>query len=203
MKRNFFQLTFNPILTLSCFSILCFVLNIGLAMLSHSIDDNDLASLALFSWLQAKLSLISPYVDILTKLTGTITLSCLALEGLHRIVNDSLWNYLTSIYQTLRLRQFLRQDSQSEPLLTADTQTVTHTNPILKVFNQSVSKCVVDIRKETVTVLLRLPRTQQAQKVLKAMEEDIKEEIASRNPNYYFSSPNREGNQLWFIGTRR
>ena len=203
MKRNFFQLTFNPILTLSCFSILCFVLNIGLAMLSHSIDDNDLASLALFSWLQAKLSLISPYVDILTKLTGTITLSCLALEGLHRIVNDSLWNYLTSIYQTLRLRQFLRQDSQSEPLLTADTQTVTHTNPILKVFNQSVSKCVVDIRKETVTVLLRLPRTQQAQKVLKAMEEDIKEEIASRNPNYYFSSPNRVGNQLWFIGTRR
>lgn len=203
MKRNFFQLTFNPILTLSCFSILCFVLNIGLAMLSHSIDDNDLASLALFSWLQAKLSLISPYVDILTKLTGTIALSCLALEGLHRIVNDSLWNYLTSIYQTLRLRQFLRQDSQSEPLLTADTQTVTHTNPILKVFNQSVSKCVVDIRKETVTVLLRLPRTQQAQKVLKAMEEDIKEEIANRYPHYYFSAPNREGNQLWFIGTRR
>ncbi|MGN1396845.1 MAG: hypothetical protein ACI4WE_01930, partial [Streptococcus gallolyticus] len=180
-----------------------FVLNIGLAMLSHSIDDNDLASLALFSWLQAKLSLISPYVDILTKLTGTIALSCLALEGLHRIVNDSLWNYLTSIYQTLRLRQFLRQDSQSEPLLTADTQTVTHTNPILKVFNQSVSKCVVDIRKETVTVLLRLPRTQQAQKVLKAMEEDIKEEIANRYPHYYFSAPNREGNQLWFIGTRR
>ena len=26
------------------------------------------------------------------------------------------------------------------------------------------------------------------------MEEHIKEEIASRNPNYYFSSPNREGN---------
>lgn len=203
MKRNFFQLTFNPILTLSCFSILCFVLNIGLAMLNHSIDVNDLASLTLFSWLQAKLTLISPYVNQLTKLAGTIALSCLAFEGLHRIVNDSLWNYLTSIYQTLRLRQFLKQDNQFEPLLTADTQTVTHTNPILKVFNQSVSKCVVDIRKETVTVLLRLPRTQQAQKVLKAMEEDIKEEIANRYPHYYFSAPNRVGNQLWFIGTRR
>lgn len=203
MKRNFFQLTFNPILTLSCFSILCFVLNLGLAMLSHSIDVNNLASLALFSWLQAKLTLINPYVDMLTKLTGTVALSCLAFEGIHRIVKDSLWNYLTSIYQTLRLRQFLRQDNQSEPLLTADTQTVTHANPILKVFNQSVSKCVVDIRKETVTVLLRLPRTQQAQKVLKEMEEDIKEEIANRYPHYYFSAPNRVGNQLWFIGTRR
>lgn len=203
MKRNFFQLTFNPILTLSCFSILCIVLNIGLDMLSHSIDVNDLADLALFSWLQVKLTFISPYVNQLTKLTGTIALSCITFEGLHRIIKDSLWNYLTSIYQTLRLRQFLRQDNQSEPLLTADTQTVTHTNPILKVFNQSVSKCVVDIRKETVTVLLRLPRTQQAQKVLKAMEEDIKEEIANRYPHYYFSAPNREGNQLWFIGTRR
>ncbi len=203
MKRNFFQLTFNPILSLSCFSMLCLVLNIGLAILSHSIDINDLASLALFSWLQAKLILINPYVDILTKLTGTIALSCLAFEGLHRIIKDSLWNYLTSIYQTLRLRQFLRQDNPSEPLLTADNQTVTHANPILKVFNQSVSKCVVDIRKETVTVLLRLPRTQQALKVLKEMKEDIKEEITNRYPHYYFSAPNRVGNQLWFIGTRR
>ncbi|MBE6163972.1 MAG: hypothetical protein E7156_01375 [Streptococcus gallolyticus] len=203
MKRNFFQLTFNPILTLSYFSIFCFMLNLGLVMISYSIDANDLASLALFSWFQAKLTLISPYVNQLTKLTGTIALSCLAFEGLHRISKDSLWNYLTSIYQTLRLRQFLRQDNPSEPLLTADTQTVAHANPILKVFNQSVSKCVVDIRKETVTVLLRLPRTQQAQKVLKEMEEDIKEEIANRYPHYYFSAPNRVGNQLWFIGTRR
>ncbi|KXT73260.1 hypothetical protein SGADD02_00294 [Streptococcus gallolyticus] len=203
MKRNFFQLTFNPILTLSCFSMLCIILNLGLAMLSHSIAVTDLAGLALFSWLHAKLTLITPYVDMLTKLTGTIALSFLTFEGIHRIVNDSLWNYLASIYQTLRLRQFLKQDNLSEPLLTADTQTVTHANPILKVFNQSVSKCVVDIRKETVTVLLRLPRTQQAQKVLKEMEEDIKEEIANRYPHYYFSAPNRVGNQLWFIGTRR
>lgn len=179
------------------------MLNLGLVMISYSIDANDLASLAIFSWFQAKLTLITPYVNQLTKLTGIIALSCLAFEGLHRIVNESLWNYLTSIYQTLRLRQFLKQDNQFEPLLTADTQTVTHTNPILKVFNQSVSKCVVDIRKEAVTVLLRLPRTQQAQKVLKAMEEDIKEEIANRYPHYYFSAPNRVGNQLWFIGTRR
>ncbi|MHA2700667.1 hypothetical protein ACXZ8K_08190 [Streptococcus agalactiae] len=193
MKRNFFQLTFNPILTLSCFSIFCFMLNIGLAMLSHSIDVNDLANL----------TLITPYVNMLTKLTGTVALSCITFEGLHRIVKDSLWNYLTSIYQTLRLRQFLRQDNPSEPQLTADNQTVVHANPILKVFNQSVSKCVVDIRKETATVLLRLPRTQQAQKVLKEMEEDIKEEIANRYPHYYFSAPNRVGNQFWFIGTRR
>ena len=203
MRRTFFQLTFNLVLGLISMSLFGFLLKSSLTMINHSIDVNDLANFALFSWLQAKLTLISPYVDRFTKLTGAISLSCLAFEGLHRIVNDSLWNYLTSIYQTLRLRQFLKQDNQFEPLLTADTQTVTHTNPILKVFNQSVSKCVVDIRKETVTVLLRLPRTQQAQKVLKEMEEDIKEEIANRYPHYYFSAPNRVGNQLWFIGTRR
>ncbi|SEF22694.1 hypothetical protein SAMN04487839_11728 [Streptococcus gallolyticus] len=203
MRRTFFQLTFNAVLGLISMSLFCFFLEASLTMINHAIDVNDLAHFAIFSWLQAKLTLISPYVDMFTKLTGTIALSCLAFEGLHRIIKDSLWNYLSSIYQTLRLRQFLKQDNQSEPLLTADSQSVTHDNPILKVFNQSVSKCVVDIRKETVTVLLHLPKTQQAQKILKEMEEDIKEEIANRYPHYYFSAPNRIGSQLWFIGTRR
>ena len=48
-----------------------------------------------------------------------------------------------------------------------------------------------------------MPRTQQAQKLLKDMEEHIKEEISNYNPNYYFSTPLRVGNKLWFKGTKR
>ena len=101
------------------------------------------------------------------------------------------------------MRQFLKQDEQSEPMNTIENQTVTRINPILKSFNHSVLGCTVDVRKETVTVLLAIPRTQQAQKLLKEMEDDIKEEISSRNPSYYFSSPHRKGNKLWFTGTKR
>ena len=67
----------------------------------------------------------------------------------------------------------------------------------------SVLGCTIDVRKETVTILLAIPRTQQAQKLLKEMEGDIKEEISNRNPHYYFSSPHRKGNKLWFTGTKR
>ena len=101
------------------------------------------------------------------------------------------------------MRQFLKQDEHSEPVNTIENQTITRINPILKNFNQSVSRCTVDVRKESVIVLLAIPRTQQAQKLLKEMENDIKEEISSRNSSYYFSSPHRKGNKLWFIGTKR
>ena len=101
------------------------------------------------------------------------------------------------------MRQFLKQDEQYEPMNTIENQTVTRINPILKSFNHSVLGCTVDVRKETVTVVLTIPRTQQAQKLLKEMEDDIKEEISNRNPYYYFSSPHRKGNKFWFTGTKR
>ena len=101
------------------------------------------------------------------------------------------------------MRQFLKQDEQYEAMNTIENQTITRINPILKSFNHSVLGCTVDVRKETVTILLAIPRTQQAQKLLKEMENDIKEEISNRNPYYYFSSPHRKGNKLWFTGTKR
>ena len=104
----------------------------------------------------------------------------------------------------MRLRHYLKQDEKSESVITVDNQTtVPKFNPILKAFNKTVSKCTVDVRKESVSVFIKYPSTQQAQQLLRDMEAHIKEEISSRNPNYYFSSPNREGNKLWFKGTRR
>ena len=104
----------------------------------------------------------------------------------------------------MRLRHYLKQDEKSESVITVDNQTtVTKFNPILKAFNKTVSKCTVDVRKESVSVFIKYPSTQQAQQLLREMEAHIKEEISSRNPNYYFSSPNREGNKLWFTGARR
>lgn len=101
------------------------------------------------------------------------------------------------------MRQFLKQVEYSEPIVTIENQTITRFNPVLSKFNQSVRKCTVDIHQEEVSIFLKLPRTQQAQKLLKDMEEHIKEEISNYNPNYYFSTPLRVGNKLWFKGTKR
>ncbi|MCF2666546.1 hypothetical protein, partial [Streptococcus alactolyticus] len=133
-----------------------------------------------------------------------IALLFIMLELAFRFTNDSILNYFKSVYQTIRLRQFLKQDENSKSVISIDNQTtVTKYNPILKKFNRTISKSTVDVRKEAVKVCIKYPKTQQAQKLLRDMGTHIREEISSRNPNYYFSSSNREKNKLWFVGTRR
>lgn len=148
--------------------------------------------------------MVEHYTKLLAVLLLIISTILIVTELVKRLINDSVWNYFKSIYQTFRLRQFLRQDEKSESVISIDNQTtVTKVNPILEQFNQTINKCIVDVRNESVTIFLKYPKSQQAQKLLKDMESHIKEKISSRNPDYYFSSPNRDGNKLWFVGNRR
>ena len=62
---------------------------------------------------------------------------------------------------------------------------------------------VVDIRRDSAQIFIKVPRTQQTQKILKELEAQIKEEISSQNPDYIFSNFERHHNQLWLRGTKR
>ncbi|CYV10869.1 hypothetical protein [Streptococcus suis] len=205
MKKTFFQKSYNLIFSLLFFGLFSFILNFSLNLLVKLFGDFDIPSLVSTIFIiQYKLSLLENYTSQIATILMLFAVSLIIIELTQRMINDSILNYFKSVYQTIRLRQFLRQDEKSESIITIDNQTtVTKSNPILKNFNQSVGKATVDVRKESVVVFLKYPRTQQAQKLLRDMEAHIKEEISSRNPNYYFSSPNREGNKLWFIATRR
>ena len=144
------------------------------------------------------------YTKNLAILLPLIALFLITIELILRAIYDKPANYFKSAYQTLRLIQFLRQDENSQLAFSIDnSSTVTRFNPILRKFNRATSKCVVDVRKESVTIVIKYPKTQQAQKLLRNMESYIKEEISSRNPEYYFSAPNRRGNKLWFKSTKR
>ncbi|HEL0571203.1 TPA: hypothetical protein TUW61_000941 [Streptococcus equi subsp. zooepidemicus] len=205
MKKTFFQKSYNLISSLLFFGLISFILNFALNLLVKLFGDFDIPSLdSTIIIIQDKLSLLENYTSQIATILMLVAVSLIIIELTQRMISDSILNYFKSVYQTIRLRQFLRQDEKSESVITIDNQTtVTKFNPILKNFNQSVGKATVDVRKEAVVVFLKYPRTQQAQKLLRDMEAHIKEEIASRNPNYYFSSPNREGNKLWFKATRR
>ncbi|HEM3560266.1 TPA: hypothetical protein U1B53_000373 [Streptococcus suis] len=205
MKKTFFQKTYNIISSLLFFGLFSFILNFSLNLLVKLFGDFDIPSLdSIIIITQDKLSLLENYTSQIAIILMLVAVSLIIIELTQRMISDSILNYFKSVYQTIRLRQFLRQDEKSESVITIDNQTtVTKFNPILKNFNQSAGKATVDVRKESVVVFLKYPRTQQAQKLLRNMEAHIKEEIASRNPNYYFSSPNREGNTLWFKATRR
>lgn len=204
MKKTFFQKSYNFISNLSLIGLIGIFFYLFLKMLYQVIELYGLSQYRdKFILINEKIEMVKQLIFVISISILAITLTLLIIELSHRIAKDSLWNYFKSVYQTIRIRQFLKQDELSETITFNENQTVTRFNPILREFNQSVSKCSIDIHNEEITVFMKIPITQQAQKLLKNMEEHIKEEISSYNPNYYFSTPVRERNSLWFEGTKR
>lgn len=204
MKKTFFQKSYNFISNLSLIGLIGIFFYLFLKMIYQVIELYGLSQYSdNFILINEKIEMVNQLIFVISISILAITLTLLIIELSHRIVKDSLWNYFKSVYQTIRIRQFLKQDELSETITFNENQTVTRLNPILREFNQSVSKCSIDIHNDEITVFMKIPRTQQSQKLLRDMEEHIREEISSYNPNYYFSIPVRERNGLWFKGTKR
>ena len=204
-KKNFFQRTFNMTVILLMYGLFFFCLTMGLILLQDLMANAQSTYLShLFEVIKQWASKGEYYTKNLAILLPLIALFLIIIELILRAIYDKPANYFRSAYQTLRLIQFLRQDENSQLAFSIDnSSTVTRFNPILRKFNRATSKCVVDVTKDSVTIVIKYPRTQQAQKLLRDMEVYIKEEISSRNPEYYFSAPNRRGNKLWFKSTKR
>lgn len=204
MKKTFFQKSYNFISNLSLIGLIGIFFYLFLKMIYQVIKLYGLSQYSdKFILINENIEMVKQLIFVISISILAITLTLLIIELSHRIVKDSLWNYFKSVYQTIRIRQFLKQDELSETITFNENQTVTRLNPILREFNQSVSKCSIDIHNDEITVFMKIPRTQQSQKLLRDMEEHIREEISSYNPNYYFSIPVRERNGLWFKGTKR
>jgi len=205
VKTNFFQRTFNITVILLTYSLLFLLITLGFKLLYDLMENIQSTYLSnLFATIRYWISQGEYYTKILSSLLSLISVALIIIELLLRSLYDTPVNYFKSAYQTIRLAQFLRQDENSQLAFSIDnSSTVTRFNPILRKFNRATAKCVVDVRKDSVTIVIKYPKTQQAQKLLRDMEAYIKEEISSRNPDYYFSAPDRKGNKLWFKSTKR
>lgn len=202
MKKSFFMRTYNFNIYLMLFSLLTGFLGWSLSFLASTLDLTLPIALDL-SQVNSYLAMGSYYAYMaMSYLLGTLFAS-VTLEVLNRIRFDNLFNYFKSIYHTFKLRNFLTQREKSEKVTTIDNQTITTYNPINGSFNRCAHKSVVDIRKDEVTVFIKVPRDQQGQKVLGDMTSQLKEEVSSQHPDYYFSAPNRVRNSLWLVGKRR
>lgn len=150
------------------------------------------------------------YIDLITKVLFKISISFLIITCLFviidifkRIHKDSIFNHFKSVYYTISFRHFLAQSDVNEDKSPwAKTENTKH-NPITQNFNKAIKKCVVDVQKDKVMIFIKVPRMQQAQKLLKTMESNIKEEISSRHPEYYFSAPQRVRSRIWYEGQKR
>lgn len=205
VKKNFFQRTFNITVMLLMYGLFFFCLTIGLRLLQDLMVNAQSTYLSLlFEAIKQWASKGEYYTKTIAILLPLIAAFLIIIELILRLLYDTPINYFKSALQTIRLAQFLRQDENSQLAFSIDNSaTVTRFNPILRKFNRATSKCVVDVRKDSVTIMIKYPKTQQAQKLLRDMESYIKEEISSRNPDYYFSAPDRKGNKLWFKSTKR
>lgn len=194
--------TFNLNIYLILFSILTGFLGWSVGFLARTID-HTLSDTFDLSQVSNYIAMGSHYSYLaMNYILGTLFTS-ITLEFWNRVRFDNLFNYLKSTYYTIKLRNFLTQREKSEKVTTIDNQTITSYNPINGSFNRCAHKSVVDIRKDEISVFIKVPRDQQGQKVLHDMISQLKEEVSSQHPDYYFSAPNRVHNNLWLVGKRR
>lgn len=205
MKMTNFQKTYNASIYATLIVLVIVLLSIILSLASNGITFSGAGPLEpLLHWIKNALESCARYSLLATCIPLTILITLVSVEITERYNSDSISNYFKSVLQTIRLRRFLKQDESSEYITTVDRkQASTRYNPILTKFNREMTKAIVDVRNRTVTVFIRYPKTSQGQKLLKEMTEDVKEELASMNPNYIFSSPIREGNILVFKANHR
>lgn len=200
MKKTYFMKTFNLNLNLFLFSTFGLFLSLLSGVFAQKIEAlNKITPLS-------KIPIYFENFHELTFIISLLLLLCLIIlvtvEIVTRLAQDSLSNYFDSIIATFKVRRFGFQSERVEQA-TPNIQGKSTLNPIYHDFNKSVRKSVVDISDSQVLVFIKVPRSQQAQKILKEMEQLLKEEISSQNPDYYFSSPERIKNGLWFTGNRR
>lgn len=194
--------TFDLNINLILVSFLAGFIGWSLEFLSNQFKLNPLSFFDL-SQFNSYLELGSKYSYTALSILLFILFVSVMFEILNRFRFDSLLNYFKSVYFTLKLRQFLTQREKSEKTTTIDNQNITTFNPINSSFNHCAHKSVVDIRKDDVTIFVKVPRDQQGQKILSDMTSQLKEEVASQHPDYYFSAPNRVRNKLWLVGKKR
>jgi hypothetical protein len=196
MEKTFFQKTFNLSRYLLVFVILNTVLSITSRLLII-LFDNEVFSRKIVV-IQNKLYLVSTIFLLVAIMLFILLSTLLTIELTDRYKTDKISNYFESVKQTMRLRYFLIQHE------TISTSTNSfQRNQILRDFNKSLSNCIIDVRKESVIVVLKYPVFQQSQQIFRSMESHIKEEISNYNPNFYFSSPVRIVNRLFYNGSKR
>lgn len=194
-NKTYFMRSFNLILYLFLFAPICSAFGWLFNYLSVQLTNITFVNL---DTVKSITDIISSVCHGFALISLLLALFLVGLEIIQRLKTDSLWNYIQSVYHTFLLRHFLFQRERVQKISNLEHQTVTTINPIHNGFNRAVRKCIVDIRKD-----IKVPRDQQGQKILKEMEAQLKEEIVSQHADYYFSSPIRVRNQLWFTEQKR
>lgn len=74
---------------------------------------------------------------------------------------------------------------------------------VISDYNKAIRKILMDVNNEELLLYTKLPKEHQAQKMLKEVVSEIKEEVSNAYPEYLILGFERHGNSLWLKGTRK
>lgn len=197
MKNKYFQTVFNTSIITVLLILILHILNFSIIQILQK--ENSLSFLNLNDF-YVTISYQIQNINLILTITFFILIG---IEVVIRFLNDSIINLLKSIKQTMFLRHFMHQYNFSNKQQNIEITSSLQNNSVIKQFNKAIRNCYVNVWNDKVTVIIKIPRTQQAQQILKNIDSDIKEEISNNNPDYYFSQASRFKNKLIYIGSRR
>lgn len=196
METNFFIKNFNRCIYLVVTGISLIMINIFFYILLKITS-----KISNLTDITKNLSIIHTVILLSGIFIFNLLIFITLLEIYQRVKYDSISNLVKSIYQTIKLRKFLKQHQTHEDDKSFNQKA--NINPILKNFNSSAKHCIVDVRKNVVIAIFKIPTKQQANKILKDMEQQLKEEVSNLNPTYYFSNVQRFKKYIYIKGTIR
>ena len=114
MKKTFFQKTYNIIRNLLFLGVINFAFSLAIHWIKKLIDNINIQELYYqIIIVQSKLTICEHITKNIAALSILIALLFIMLELAFRFTNDSILNYFDEVYQTIRLREFIKQDENS------------------------------------------------------------------------------------------
>ena len=199
IKKTFFQKNINRVIFILTISIPLIIL---VSILKIPLDKSTYSNNKLSNLITAIQSFLNAILILGTAIL-LLAFLLIAIEVYKRKKYDQPYYLVTSVIQTFKIRRFLKQDESYIDDKFSKINNNNRVNPVLKNFNKSIKHCIVDVRNIDVIVILKIPRNQQSQKILKDMEQQLLDEVTHLNPDYYFSGLQRNGSYLYIKGNKR
>ena len=200
MRKTYFMRVYDIIINLFLFGILTVTASKLFVLLNFIVSQIDIIDMRNVSHY---ITVVSNCLYQLSFYLFGLALMLIIIDLILRLLKDQLTNHIKSIYHTMVLRHYLKQDIDTKSSKDWQQTGETKTNTVERYFNKVVGKSLVDIRQNEVRVAIKIPRKQQAHEILKTIEPQIHEEITHLHPEYYFSTSQRHHRYQWLIGHKR
>ncbi|WP_368884201.1 hypothetical protein [Staphylococcus haemolyticus] len=199
MKKSFFMHTYNVVFTMLYLFGISYSLISALTLMSYFMEGSEINE---YINIRHYVHLLCTKLQLIGIPALLILIILVLSEIINRLIFDSFILYLVSIIKTKNLKKFLYQKQIVDSNIQS-SNSLRKTDPTIKEFNKTMRKTVLDVRRGYILICIKIPYSQQAQKLLFDMKVDIINELKNTNDKYYFSEPIRSGNKLWITGKRK